>query len=133
MRPIDIAKAAGLGLLILALDLAIAFCVVWAFSLWIEPGHPRSYYVAAAPDISTASTRIAGPLLFALFVWLFSRRRPQRDPFLFAAAVFAAYVALDGATVLFKGFFVPAVLITMALKLAGAVAGAALARRKGAA
>jgi len=130
MRPIDYLKALGVAVLILALDLACAFAAVWFYSLAIDPGHPRDYYVAAAPAISTISTRIAGPLLFALFIWLFSRHRPDRNAWLFAAAVFVFYFLIDGAMVAFQGFFVAAVLVTMALKFVGAMAGAQLAQSR---
>lgn len=129
MKAVDFVKALGIAILILALDFACAFATVTAWSLFGEPGHPTSYYVAAAPRLSTISTRIAGPLLFALFVWLFSHRTPERNAFAFAGAVFAFYVLIDGASVAFQGFFNGIVLVTLALKLAGAMAGAWLAGR----
>jgi hypothetical protein len=130
IKPLDFAKAAGAGLLILVLDLAAAFAAVTFYSLVVDPGHPQSYYVAAAPAISTVSTRIAGPLLFVLVVWLFSRRRPDRNAWAFALATFAFYFVLDWATIAFQpAFLTLPVLATMALKLAGALVGAALALR----
>ena len=128
MKPIDFAKAFGAAVLILMLDFACAFAFVWLWSLFIDPGHPSAHYVAAAPRLSTISTRIAGPLLFALFVWLFSRRA-GRNPFAFASAVFGLYFLIDGATVAFRSFFNGTVALTMGLKLIGALAGAVLAER----
>ena len=128
MKPIDVAKALGVAALILVLDLACAFAAVWGWSLLIAPGHPTAYYVAAAPVIATVSTRIVGPTLLALFIWGLSRRIPDRNPFAFAAAVLVFYYLLDGATVAFKSYFNLVVYITMALKVAGALLGAGLAR-----
>lgn len=124
----DIAKAAGLGLLVLLIDFAVATAAVFAYSIFIDPGHDTAYYQQAAPGIATVSTRIAGPILLGLFVFLFSRKRPDRNPFLFAAIVFLFYALFDGAMVLFQGFFTAPVMMTMGLKLAGALVGAALAR-----
>ena len=129
MKPIDVAKALGLAVAILVLDLACAFAAVTLWAALVEPGHSQAYYVAAAPAISTASTRICGPLLFAASIWLFSRRRPARNPWLFALTTLVLYLLLDGATVAFHGLYNTVVLITVALKLAGALAGAALAAR----
>lgn len=133
MRGKDMLKALGVGALALVLDFAIATGAVFAYSIFIEPGHDTAYYQAAAPGIATVSTRIAGPILLGLFVFLFSRKRPDRNPFLFALAVFAFYAILDGAMVMFQGFFTSTVMLTMALKLGGALAGAALAKFTGAA
>jgi len=128
MKPIDFAKALGLGALVLVLDLCFAFGTVTVWAWFIEPGHPQSYVMAQAPRLSTFSTRLFGPLLLAGFVWLFSRGRPERNPFAFAGAVFVLYLLLDGATVAFHGLYNLTVLITVALKLAGAMAGAGLSR-----
>ncbi|HWJ71216.1 MAG TPA: hypothetical protein VNS79_14330 [Sphingobium sp.] len=128
MLPVDFVKALCVAIAILVLDLAAAFGVVWFYSLAIDPGHARDYYVALAPAISTVSTRIIGPILFLLFVWRVSRRRPDRNPWTFAFAVFAFYLIVDGALVAYRGFFIPAVIATMALKLFGALIGAWLAR-----
>src|SRR5690606_20248192 len=122
------AKAAGLGVLVLLIDFAVATAAVFAYSIFIDPGHDTAYYQAAAPGIATVSTRIAGPILLGLAVFLFSRRRPDRNPFLFAFAVFIAYALFDVALVLFESFFTAPVMLTMGLKLAGALAGALLAR-----
>lgn len=128
MLPVDFVKALGLAIAILALDLACAFGAVWFYSLAIDPGHAREYYVALAPAISTVSTRIVGPVLFILFVWLVSRRRPNRNAWTFAVVVFLFYMLVDGALVAWQGFFVPEVIATMALKLLGALIGAWLTR-----
>ncbi len=124
----DVAKAAGVGLLALVIDFAIATATVLVWSFLIDPGHDQAYYTAGAPAIATVSTRIAGPVILGLLVLLFSRRRPDRNPFLFALIVWIFYALFDGASVLFQHFFSVTIAITMALKLAGALIGAALAR-----
>ena len=128
MKPIDVAKALGVAALILVLDLALAVCTVTVWAWVVSPGHSQAEVSAAAPGLSTLSTRVFGPLLLLAFVWLFSRRRPERNPFGFAAAVFVLYLVLDGATVAFRGLYNQTVLITVILKLIGAVAGATLSR-----
>jgi hypothetical protein len=128
MKPIDFAKALGIGALVLILDLALAIGTVTVWAWVISPGHSQAEINAAAPALSTLSTRIFGPLLLLVLVWLFSRRRPERNPFLFATAVFVLYLLLDGATVAFHGLYNRTVLITVCLKLAGALLGAALSR-----
>lgn len=128
MKGIDFAKAAGAAVLVLAIDLACAFIAVGVYSLAIDPGHTQEYYMAAAQPVSTLSTRVAGPLLFAAVVWLFSRKRPDRSPWIFALVVFGFYFVIDWALIAFSlAFLNLSVLLTMALKLGGALVGAALA------
>jgi len=129
MKPLDFAKAAGLGALILILDLVIATVVITVWSLLVDPGHPEAYYHALAPTLATWSSRIAGPLLFAGLMWFYARRRPERNALLFAVVVWAAYVVFDGAVVAYKDFFTLAIASVLGLKLAGALAGAVLAGR----
>ena len=88
MKPIDVAKALGIAALVLVLDLCFAFGTVTVWAWFIEPGHPQAYVMAQAPRLSTFSTRLFGPLLLLGLVWLFSRRRPERNAFGFAACVF---------------------------------------------
>ena len=131
MQPIDYAKAAGLAILVLMLDFAVAFLVVAFYSLAIDPGHPQAYYEAAALSITPWSTRVAGPILFFLAIWGTGRRRPERNPWAFALATFFFYLVVDFALV---GFGFGAVLtlpvaLTLLAKLAGALAGAAVVSR----
>ena len=140
MLPVDFVKALGVALLILVLDLACAFLTVsiWAMltgQTGLTPMDPKVI------EISSLSTRICGPLLFALFVWIFQRKRTDRNAWAFAAAVFGFYFLIDAgiAAVPMEGapsgsglaaMMQPEVLGTMALKLVGALVGAWLARRK---
>ncbi|HEY1125495.1 MAG TPA: hypothetical protein VGE65_07660 [Sphingobium sp.] len=139
MKPVDFVKALGIAILVMAVDLACAFATV---SIWamltghqgLTPADPKVI------EISSLSTRICGPLLFALFVWIFQRKRPDRSAFGFAFAAFGFYVLIDwgvgaaaaradpAAPSAAETMLQPAVLATMALKLLGALVGAWLAR-----
>lgn len=142
MRPVDFLKALGVAILIMVLDIACAFGVVWIFTLIYPPTHPIAPTDPLVIHLSTMSTRIIGPILFALFVWLVSRKRPDRNAWAFALAVFGFYVLVDTGTL----FLLPddpadngqsklaimvqrGVLATMAIKLVGSLVGAALAAR----
>jgi hypothetical protein len=125
----DLPRAFGVALLVMALDFACAFAFVF---LWVQinqPDRPLAMMDPKTIALSTLSTRMFGPILFALCIWVFSRRRPQRNAWAFAGAVFAFYALVDWSLVGFQGVFLPAALATMALKLAGAMTGAWLARR----
>ena len=80
-------------------------------------------------DLSTQSTRICGPIILALLVWFFSRKRPDRNAYAFALAVIAFYFVVDWGMVGFQGMWQPVALGIAALKLAGALFGAWLASR----
>lgn len=129
MQIIDIAKAAGVAILVLAVDLLIAVAVVFVWGLTFEPGHPQSYYQTAGVPIARCSTRIAGTALMFGAAWLFARRNVKRNPYVFAAAVVFFYALLDGGSVGFADFFNPSMALTMLLKLAAALAGAFVALR----
>jgi hypothetical protein len=141
MKPVDFVKALGIAILVMVLDLVCAFAAVSIWAMFtgqqgLTPADPRVI------EISSLSTRICGPLLFALFVWIFQRKRPDRSAYGFALAVFAFYFLIDwgvgalaaksdpqapsaAATML-----QPGVLATMAVKLLGALIGAWLARSR---
>lgn len=140
MKPVDFVKALGVAILVMAVDLACAFATV---SIWamltgqqgLTPADPKVI------EISSLSTRICGPLLFALFVWIFQRKRSDRSALGFALAAFAFYVLIDwgvgaaaakadpNAPSLAETMLQPAVIATMALKLLGSLVGAWLAKR----
>lgn len=140
MKPVDFVKALGVAILVMVLDLICAFAVVFVWALINPPAQPLQPTDAIVVELSTFSTRICGPILFALFVWLFQRKRPDRNAWAFAAAVFGFYFVVDAGTL----FLLPdnsgqskvavmlqrGVLATMALKLCGALVGAWLAQRK---
>lgn len=128
MKPVDFLKALGVAILIMALDLVCAFIVVWVWTLINSPPQPLTPMDPLVIELSTRSTSICGPILFALFVWLFSRKRPDRNAWGFALAVFGFYMLVDWGMVAFQGILEPEVLGIAALKLLGALVGAWLAR-----
>ncbi|MBO9575779.1 MAG: hypothetical protein J7494_08595 [Sphingobium sp.] len=128
MKPVDFVKALGVAILVMVLDLICAFCTVFIWAsltgqTGLTPADPKVI------EISSLSTRICGPLLFALFVWIFQRKRPDRNAWAFALSVFGFYFLIDWSLVAFKGVLEPQVMVTAALKLAGALVGAWLAKR----
>ncbi len=130
MKPVDFVKALGVAILVMVLDLVCAFAWVFVWAQLYPPAQPLSPTDPIVIELSTQSTRVCGPLLFALFVWLFSRKRPDRNAWAFAAAVFGFYLIVDWGMVAFQGILEPVALSIAALKLAGALVGAWLARRR---
>ena len=47
MKPTDYAKAAGIAILVLTVDILIAMGVVYFYAAFLNPGHPKDYYAAA--------------------------------------------------------------------------------------
>jgi len=130
MRPIDFAKAAGLGAMIFVIDVLIALGLVYACGMIFEPGHTEAYYEQAAVPMARWSTRIFGTALMLGTAWFFGRRQPQRNAYAFGALLVFFYAFYDGAIVLFAGFFTLGIAVTMLLKFIGALAGAFLARHR---
>jgi hypothetical protein len=128
---VDFVKALALAFGILVVNVAISFGVVFAYSLWVEPGHDQAYYEAAAQWIAPWSSVAFGWLLFLIACALFSRR-PERNALAFALAVLVAYAALD-LGILFAAAalspFPPIVALSLASKLAGAIGGVWMAGR----
>lgn len=137
MKATDIAKALGLGAVALALNVLLLFLLVFLYSQLIAPGRPPAHYAAMAPRIADWSAPVAGITLLFLVAWLFGRRRPDRNAYAFALAVYASYFAIDTALGLASGppsqLFIPPFLIGLAGGLAASLAGAALAGPKAAA
>lgn len=125
MKPIDFANAAGLAALVI--DVLIAIGVVFAWGVLVEPGHPSAYYQTAGIPVARWSTRIAGTALVSGAAWLFAKRRPRRNAWLFAVSLTAFYAFLDGASAGFADFFTLSIALTMLLKLLGALTGAFVA------
>lgn len=136
MKPIDYLKAAGVGLAVLALTIALSFPMVFVYATFIEPGHPQVFYNEAALWIAPWSSHVFGPLLFFLFNWLAARRRPERNAWAFAAATIVLYAVIDfgvaGAALggNFGQYLSLTVAASMAAKAAGAFAGAWLGSRR---
>ncbi len=130
MKLIDFVKAAALAALVLLIDVLIAIAVVLAWSDFVVPGHTSAYYQTAGIPIALWSTRLVGTALIFGASWLFAKRRPQRNPWLFAVSLTVFYALSDGASVNFVDFFTLSMALTMALKLIGALAGAYVAVRR---
>jgi hypothetical protein len=47
VKPADFARAAGVAVLVLVIDVLIAVGVVFAWSIFVAPGHPKAYYQTA--------------------------------------------------------------------------------------
>lgn len=129
MKPLDFLKAAGVAAVVLILDILFAVIVVYAWSIWVAPGHPRAYYESLGVPLARLSTRILGTALILAACWLCARRRPQRNALAFAITVVLAYALLDGASVAFSGFFTVGFGITILLKLLAGMVGAMIAVR----
>jgi hypothetical protein len=95
MKPVDYAKAFGLGVAALALNLLVLVAVVFVYANLVNPGQPQEFYSQIAPQFGRWTAPFAGPLLIFLLVWAFSRRRPERNAYVFGVAVFASYLIVD--------------------------------------
>ena len=134
MRLGEAAKAVGIAVGILILNLAATTAAVFLYALAIAPGHPSAFYEAAAPRIGAWSGPIGGAVLFFLAGAWFGRRRPKRNAISFMAKAWLAYVVLDIVSGAALG---PAasmlsweMALSMALALLGALGGAVLARSR---
>jgi hypothetical protein len=129
MKPIDYAKAVGVAIAILALNVLIAILVVLGYSIAINPGHSPEYYNAAALKIAPWCSHVFGTALFFAAGFLFARRKPERNGFTFAVAFTILYAIIDSATVGFAGFFSMEFGLSMLAKLLAGQAGALVAKR----
>jgi hypothetical protein len=136
MKPLDFAKALGLGALLLALNLALLFALGVFHDTVLEPGRTPAYNQSVYPKIGAVSAPIAAIVLLFLVGWRIAGRRPGRNPYAFAPAVYGAYVAIDvglglGASPP-SNLLAPPFLISLAGGAAASLAGAFLSRRGGA-
>jgi hypothetical protein len=136
MKPLDFLKAFGLGVLTLALNIALLFGLGLIYDLVINPGQTEAFYQTVYPRIGAWSAPIGAIVLMFATAWLFGARRPARNPYGFAAAVFASYAAIDGVLALLgQGAAVllsPPVLITLGGGVIAILAGAHLSQRRAA-
>ncbi|HEX3886675.1 MAG TPA: hypothetical protein VHW05_04190 [Phenylobacterium sp.] len=132
MRGLDALKAVGVAVLVLALNYGVAFLAVAADAQFVEPGHPQSYYAAAAPRIAGWSAPFAGALLLAIAAFLLGARRPQRNALKFAGLIWLAYIVIDLGSGAAAGdaMLSAQMAVSMGLALAGALAGGALAKSR---
>ena len=133
MKGLDTVKAVGLAVLILALNFAATFAAVFVYATLVQPGRPPAFYAAAAPGIAGWSAPIGGALLFFAATYGLGRRRPARNGLRFARLTWIAYVIVDIASEIgsvdMRGLLSVTMVLSMGLALAGALGGAALARR----
>ena len=134
MAFLDVVKAAGLAILISALNLLAAFGAVFLYARFVEPGHPQAFDDAAAPRIVGWSAPVVGALLFLTLVGRLSRRRRARNALAFAVTAWLAYMLLDvgsGAAMGgLKSMLTLQMAASMGLALLGALAVAGLANRR---
>lgn len=141
MKLIDFVKAAGAAIAVLGLKYVLMFILFFIGSLVIEVYiivmmrgqkilSQREFYNAAALHIEPWCYHIAGAVGLFGAGYLFARRNPQRNPYLFAAAILVLFAFMDIATMGFVGLFETAFNVSMLAKLLGALGGAFLATRK---
>ena len=133
MKPLDFAKALGLGALVLALNLALLFALGFFHDTVLEPGRTPEYYQSVYPKIGAFSAPAGAIVMFFLVGWRIAGRRPGRNPYAFALSVYAAYVAIDVGLGLAAGpasnLLVPPFFISLVGGAAASLAGAYLSRR----
>ena len=83
MRLGEAAKAVGVALAILLLNLAFTTLAIVIYAQAISPGHPAAFYQAAAPGIAAWTAPIGGAAMFILAVAALGRRRLDRNPWAF--------------------------------------------------
>jgi hypothetical protein len=128
----EAAKAVGIALAILVLNLVATTLAVFAYAQWIAPGLPADAYDAAALDIAAWTAPVGGALLFlALGLWF--GRLARGRPMAFIFRVWVAYVILDlvsGAALAGVASLLSLVLLgSLAAALLGGVAGVLAANR----
>lgn len=133
MKPLDFAKAFGLGVLLLALNILLLVAIVFAYSQAFARGQAPAFYTALAERIGNWSAPITGIILLFLTAWVFGARRKARNAYLFGFAVYASYFAVDTASGLAMGplstLLVPPFLVAIVGGAVAIAAGAHLSRR----
>lgn len=130
MKPIDYAKATGVALMLLVLNVLFSIPVILVYRFFIAPGHSSEFYGEAALRIAPWCSRITGTALFFLAGYFFAKRQPQRNGLLFAATFTGLYAFIDAAVVGFVGILGVQFGLAMLAKLLAALLGAVLAGRK---
>jgi hypothetical protein len=132
MKPLDFAKAFGVALAIMFVNVLISVIVITVYSYAIAPGHEDAFYQAAAQRIAPWSSVVFGaPLFFGVAYWQ-ARKHPERSALAFAVTCFAVYAAVDLSVLIAAGglaSYIGIVGLSLATKLIGAFAGARLASR----
>lgn len=129
MKSIDYAKAAGIAVALLVVNVLVAILVVTFYAYAVEPGQSREFYEQAAQRIAPWCSHIAGTALFFVALWYLTARKPDRNPYLFAAVVSVLYAFIDAASVGFAGIVEMEFILSMSGKLMAALAGAFVGAR----
>jgi hypothetical protein len=130
MKVMEFVRAAGLAFVVLIFDVLLAVGVVYVWGKSQHPGHSEIFYQTAAISFARWSTRIGGTAMIFLAAWAAARKRPPPQAYYFALALVSFYAFLDGASIGFEDFFNLGIALTMALKFAASLAGAALGVRQ---
>lgn len=134
MRPLDFPKAFGLGVLLLALNIALLFGLGLIYDLAINPGQTEAFYRTVYLRIGVWSAPIGAIGLMFVTSWVFGARRPGRNPYVFAAAVFVSYMVIDASFVLLgepvSDLLSPPVLIAVGVGAVASLAGAYFSQRR---
>lgn len=118
---------------VMVLNVLISFAVVWAWSMFVEPGRPEAYYQAFALKAAPISSVAAGVPLMLGAGWLIARGRDRRGGLMAAGAVALLYIVVDVAILVAlqveaTDWFWP--LISYPTKLLAGLAGGWLATRR---
>ncbi len=128
----DYLKAFGVALLLMVLNVAASFGVMWVWGTFIEPGHGQAFYEAAAQRIAPWSSVFIGSLLFFAAAWLFGVRKPQRPALAFALTFTLIYTLIDVAIIAAAGALLSVgyvLVIAVVGKFAAAFLGARMVKR----
>src|SRR6185436_15375812 len=99
MTASDFGKALLLALVLMAVNVALSFVVMVAYSYGVDPGHDQAYYEAKAQEIAPWSSVVFGVVLFYIAGLIAAVRRPQRNAVAFALTAAAIYIAVDAAII----------------------------------
>ena len=132
MKAIDIAKALGVAVASLGLNLLLVTGVITIYAKLVAPGHPESFYNDAAPGIASWWAPAGGAMMLFLFTAWLGGRGPGRNAYAFAGACWALYAIVDVGSGWAMGgirdLLSVQVALSMLTALAGAAAGAALSQ-----
>ena len=128
MKPIDFAKAAGIALLLLVLNVLLSIPVILFYAWFIDPGHPRALRQSCVANSAVVLAHHGHCPLLRCGLSI-RKRRPRRNGLQFAAAFTAFYALIDAATVGFVGAFHIEFGLSMLAKLLASLGGAFLASR----
>ena len=98
MKPTDIAKALGVAVLIMVINVAISYLAVAVYAYVINPGHDAAFYESAAEPIIIGSAILAGLVLFFIAGYFFTKRKPERNAIKFAVAIWVGYFLIEAIT-----------------------------------